>query len=87
MSQPMLWWLSFVDTDKSDPPGEQVPGGGGFLGVVIVEATDEVSAVTRAWELKINPGGQVGILGPIPQDVYGPLVRDRLLTAEEAQAL
>jgi hypothetical protein len=87
MSQPALWWLSFVDPDKSAPPDEQVPGGGGFLGVCIVEAEDPMDAVRRAWALGINPGGQVQIVGPGPQDAYPPEALHRLLTAEEATAL
>ena len=87
MSQTPLWWLSFVDTDKSDPPEKQVPGGGGFLGVAIVHAEDSVAAVREAWRLKINPGGQVGIYGPIDADYYPPELQNRLLTAEEAKGL
>jgi hypothetical protein len=82
-----LWWLSFVDSSASAPPDQQVPGGGGFLGVSIVAATDPLSAVQHAWDLGCNPGGEVGILGPIPLDVYPPEVRNRLLTQEEAEAL
>jgi hypothetical protein len=87
VTETSLWWLSFVDPDKSAPPDEQVPGGGGFLGVAIVEADGPGSAITAAWRLGCNPGGQVGILGPIPLDTYSDDVRNRLLTAEEAQAL
>jgi hypothetical protein len=82
-----LWWLSFVDTGKSAPPEEQVPGGGGFLGVAIVHADDAIAAVRRAWELGCNPGGQVQIVGPGPPDAYPPETLNRLLTAEEATAL
>jgi hypothetical protein len=87
MSETGLWWLSFVDTDKSAPPEEQVPGGGGFLGVVIVEADNPDTAIRRAWELGVNPGGQVQIVGPGPLDAYPPEVLNRLLTAEEASGL
>lgn len=82
-----LWWLSFVDTARSAPRDQQVPGGGGFLGVAIVEAPDPVSAAGEAWRQGCNPGGEVGILGPIPLDVYPPETRNRLLTQEEADAL
>ena len=87
MSQTSLWWLSFVDPDKSAPPDEQVPGGGGFLGVAIVEAEDAVSAIREAWRQGCNPGGQVQIIGPGPVDAYPPEALNRLLTAEEATAL
>ena len=82
-----FYWLSFVDTNLSAPPDEQVPGGGGFLGVCIVESTDPISAVTEAHRLGINPGGEVGIYGPMPEGVYPEHALNRLLTAEEAQAL
>lgn len=82
-----LYWLSFVDSDLSAPPDEQVPGGGGFLGVCIVEADNPISAVAEAHRLEINPGGEVAIYGPIPTEAYPEDARNRLLTAEEAQAL
>lgn len=93
-----LFWLSFVDTDKSAPPDEQVPGGGGFLGCAIVRVddsqfTDEKSATTaavsRAWEIGINPGGEVGVMGPIPDDAFPEefIERDTLIMAEEAEDL
>jgi hypothetical protein len=86
-SEQPLWWLSFVDRSQSAPREEQVPGGGGFLGVAIVHADDPEDAVQRAWELGCNPGGEVAILGPGPPDAFPPEVQDRLLTAEEASAL
>lgn len=46
-----LWWLSFADPHK--PKGEQ------FLGVAIVQAASMKLAVSRTWELQINPGGEV----------------------------
>jgi hypothetical protein len=82
-----LWWLSFVDTEKSAPLDEQVPGSGGFLGVAIVRANGPIDAVKRAWTLGINPGGEVQIIGPGPADAYPDEVLHRLLTAEEAKAL
>src|SRR5579872_5489004 len=45
---PIMWyWLSFADEEK------------GFLGVAIVRARSIDEAITRAWELGINPGGEV----------------------------
>lgn len=82
-----FYWLSFVDPDLSAPIDEQVPGGGGFLGVAIVEADDPIEAVRRAHQLGINPGGQVAIYGPAPDGVYPESAMNRLLTAAEAQAL
>lgn len=83
-----LYWLSFVNTDLSAPRDEQVPGGGGFLGVCIVESTDPISAVAEAHRLGINPGGEVAIYGPAPEGVsYPEETLNRLLTLEEVQAL
>lgn len=87
MSDTSLFWLSFVDTDKSAPPDEQVPGGGGFLGVAIVQATDPIHAVKEAWRQGCNPGGQVEIFGPISVEMYDPRYWNRLLTADEANEL
>lgn len=47
----MRWWLSFADPTR--PKGQQ------FLGVCIVEAVDEISAIKVAHALSINPGGEV----------------------------
>jgi hypothetical protein len=74
-----LYWLSFVDRDMRE--------GDRFLGVAIVEATDPVSAAAKCWDLEINPGGEVQIIGPIPTDIYPAAVRDRLLDRTEAEAL
>jgi hypothetical protein len=81
------YWLSFVDTEKSAPYEEQVSGGGGFLGVSIVLAEDPLEAVTVAWEKGVNPGGEVGILGPIPSWAVKESDLYRLLTADEADAV
>ena len=82
-----LWWLSFVDTDRSAPPGQQVPGEGGFLGVAICEGDTLADAITRSHLLGVNPGGQVAAKGPIPAWMIGPEWRDRLLTADEALSI
>lgn len=82
-----LWWLSFVDPDRSAPPGEQVPGGGGFLGVVICEGDTLADAITRSHLLGVNPGGQVAAKGPLPTWMIAPQWRDRLLTKDEALAI
>lgn len=48
----MPWfYLSFADSAK--PRGEQ------FLGATVVEAEHELLAIPRAWELGVNPGGEV----------------------------
>jgi altronate dehydratase len=49
------YYLSFCDPIK--------PKGQHFLGCAIVEAPDEVSAVLESHMRKINPGGEVVIVG------------------------
>ncbi len=48
------WWCSFCDPRK--PRGEQ------FLGLCIVEAVDQISAVRVTHALGINPGGEVAFM-------------------------
>ena len=38
----------------------------GFLGGAFIPAADIVEAVQKAWELGINPGGEVMGMGPGP---------------------
>ena len=73
----MLLWLSFCDPDK--------PKGKAFLGVAIVEADDNISAVRAAWDLGINPGGEV-LICDCDQDIP-QYYRNRLLSKEEAESL
>lgn len=54
------WWLSFCDPD--------LPAGSQFLGAALVRERNIPMAMARAWELGINPGGQVAAAGPIPDD-------------------
>jgi hypothetical protein len=82
-----LWWLSFVDPDRSAPPGQQTPGEGGFLGVAICEGDTLADAITRSHLLGVNPGGQVAARGPLPAWMIGPQWRDRLLSKDEALAV
>ena len=49
MSDAKYMWLSFRDPENNVN-----------LGVCIVEATDFTKAVDKAWELGINPGGEIG---------------------------
>lgn len=68
-------WMSFCDPDKK--PGER------FLGVIIVRGiTNIVDAAAHAWDLGINPGGEVQ-----GHAIDGSLVKpehfDRLLSADE----
>lgn len=74
MNHPMqhLWWLSFADER-------------GFLGAALVEGFTIVDAAQLAWELKINPGGQVAgwIISPADYAIYAPH-KHRLLSEAEA---
>lgn len=45
-----IWWLSFCDPGK--PKGSQ------FLGIVVTRALGFVSALEKARELGVNPGGE-----------------------------
>jgi len=74
-----VYWLSFVDTNR--------PEGDKFLGVAIVHGTDPQDAVATAWTLGCNPGGEVMILGPIPEDIYADTDMCRLLDRAEAERL
>lgn len=85
--QVRLWMLSFVDPSKSAPPGEQVPGEGGWLGTCVVTAFGMVDAVTRAHELEINPGGEVAGYGPLPLDSIAAEWHNRLLTKDEVLSI
>ena len=77
------FWLSFADKRK--------PKGRRFLGVCVIKADSFPHAVTEAWRLNCNPGGEV--LGHEIEKEYEknisvdgfPLAR--LLTNEEAREL
>ena len=69
------WWLSFCDPDR--PKGER------FLGVAIVPGITIVDACETAWDLGINPGGQV--LGTELREPPIEKWRFQLLTKAEAE--
>lgn len=71
------WWLSFCDKDK--PKGNQ------FLGVVVVRGATLRAAMKRAWDLKINPGGEV-LASALSQAIPSERWRERLLSAPECEA-
>ncbi len=62
--KPGYYWLSFAEET-------------GFLGVVIVQAESYDQALQKAWELEINPGGNVlgGLMVEVPSEKW----HDRLL--------
>jgi hypothetical protein len=82
-----LWWLSFCDPAKTPPPEQQRPGGLSFLGVVITQAPSLEAAITRSHVLGVNPGGEIGTVGPIPAGYIAAGWRDRLLTAEDVESI
>lgn len=81
-----LWWLSYVDPDRSAPAGQQVPGGPGFIGVVVLAAPGPFHAMARASELRLNPGGEVKAF-PVPEEHVPEGFRNRLLGRAELAEL
>jgi hypothetical protein len=69
------YFLYFTDPEK--------PAGQRFLGACIVEAHGLITAVQRAHQLGINPGGAVIPYDTPPHDLD---MRDRLITSEEEMA-
>ena len=65
-----VYYLSFADET-------------GFLGGAFVHGHGPITAVERANDLGINPGGEVAIWGPVPPPVDEAM--DRLLTKEEVE--
>jgi hypothetical protein len=73
--QIVWWWLSFCDVNR--PEGDQ------FLGVAIVDAFNEIMAVSRAWDLGCNPGGEVMLVAIPPLFVPLERYRHKLLSKQE----
>lgn len=74
----MAWyWMSFCDPKR--PEGTQ------FLGVAIVEAADEASAVLVSHQLGINPGGEIQMYGFDPTRCPVPIVavENKLFTMDQ----
>jgi hypothetical protein len=68
-----LWYLSYADDD-------------GFRGGVYIEANGPTSAVMTASMAKLSPGGEVLIVGPVPEDkIPDHKFWNRLLTKAELQ--
>jgi hypothetical protein len=72
-----LWWLSFIDEDR--------PVGDKFLGVCVVRANDMLAAVQKAWDLGINPGGEVAMakIAKIPPDCINRLMQKNEIIERE----
>jgi hypothetical protein len=73
--------LSFADPSR--PEGQR------FLGVCIVEAITFADAIRRAWELSINPGGEVqGFAVPVEFEHNIPRIGiNRLISKQELNQL
>jgi hypothetical protein len=69
------WFLYFTDPEK--------PAGQRFLGACIIEAPGFVSAIDRAHQLGINPGGAVVAYDTPKHDVS---FRNRLITSDAEMA-
>lgn len=66
-----VYYLSFADES-------------GFLGGVFVEAHGIITAVDKATDMGLNPGGEVMCWGPVPPPIDESM--NRLLTKEEVEA-
>ena len=67
------FWLSFVRDSV-------------FTGACIVEAVDLQSAITRAWDLGINPGGEVASVSLLESDIVHPSWMNTLLDKKTIKA-
>lgn len=77
------WWLSFVDTDMPYTEEGDYPGGPRWQGGCHVPGPTFMDAVSNAWRLGCNPGGQVSGF-PIPPGYRPPVTHQaRLLTGKE----
>lgn len=72
---PAQWWMSFCDPNK--PKGQQ------FIGVCVVKAPGFMHATQKAWDLGINPGGEIQAyrVNDVPVEYH-----DKLLSLAELEA-
>lgn len=75
-----MWYLSFCDSAK--PAGQQ------FLGALMLDVPPGKHPVDHAWDMGLNPGGEVVVLSVPPHRVhrFTPDMLNRLLTREEVEA-
>lgn len=73
------YYLSFVDPDK--------PEGSRWAGACCVRGRTPTDAVGEAWRQACNPGGEVAIIGPLPEPPGGAEMCNRLLSRHEAEHL
>jgi len=72
----MIFWMSFADEK-------------GFRGACLVEADDFDAALSKSWELRINPGGEVQaapLEGATAENV-APYGLNRLYSKSDMEAL
>lgn len=70
-----VYYLSFADGDEEE--GHQ------WLGGCYVKANSLHMAITQSRLHGCNPGGEVGVMGPFPEEFVNPSYFNRLLTSEE----
>jgi hypothetical protein len=71
------FWLSFVVFDA-------------FAGAVLIQGWGETDAVSRSWARGLNPGGEVGIIGPIDPMTMSHVPfewREKLLSRADCESL
>ena len=70
-------WLSFCD--GSLPKGSQ------FLGVFITEADNVMEAAQKAWQLGVNPGGEIQSVDVTNDFSIKPEHMDKLMSKDEVR--
>lgn len=81
------WWLSFVDTDMPYTEEGDYPGGPRWQGACIVPGPTFMDAVSHAWRLGCNPGGQVSGFPCPPGHTPPEKYQGRLLTREDVDEM
>jgi hypothetical protein len=81
------WWLSFVDTDMPYTKEGDYPGGPRWQGACIVPGPTFMDAVSHAWRLGCNPGGQVSGFPCPPGHTPPEKYQGRLLTREDVDEM
>lgn len=82
------WIVSLVDPARSAPVAEQVPGGGGYTGSVVVTAPDDHEAAHGAVRVAGTAQHMHALVaGPFRPGSWAPQWCDRLLTQQETEDL
>jgi len=76
MSPKPWWYISFASES-------------GFLGAVQVQAETQERAIIQSHKLRINPGGEAMVCGPLPGEIVraGGLPVNSLITREQIEAV